>query len=132
MIHSSRLLSRTDLRAVCVNRSLIYVCRNFTRATCVHFINAARLVKEVIAVFFASENNEGVKREMTVLLLEILCKTPSIAPELPMPQDERLFCAINELLLCHRREAPLSDMASMSERTFSRRFLHDTGFSFRT
>lgn len=102
MIHSSRLLSRTDLRADCVNRSLISVCINFTRATCVHFINAARLVKEVIAGFFASENNERVKREMTVLLLEILCEAFFMAPETPMPQNARLFGAINELLLCHR------------------------------
>lgn len=135
MIHSYRLLSRTDLRAVYVSRSLISECINFTRENCVHVINAAPLVKELIAGLFASENNERVKRKMTVLLLEILCEAPSVAPELPMPQDERLFCAVNELLLCHRWEASLSDMAdiaSMSERTFSRRFLHDTGFSFRT
>jgi len=135
MIHSYRLLSRTDLRAVYVSPCLISECTGFTRDSCVHVINAAPLVKELIACLFASENNERVKRKMTVLLLEILCEAPSDVPELPMPQDERLFRAANELMLRHRWEASLSDMAdmaSMSERTFSRLFLRDTGFSFRT
>jgi AraC-like DNA-binding protein len=52
-----------------------------------------------------------------------------------MPHDERLACAARELLVNHRWEASLSDLAyiaTMSERTFSRLFIKDTGFSFRT
>ncbi len=51
-----------------------------------------------------------------------------------MPRDERLFRAARELMLSHRWEATLIDMAdiaNMSERTFPRHFLRDTGFSFR-
>lgn len=45
--------------------------------------------------------------------------------ELPMPRDERLFRAARELMLSHRWEATLIDMAdiaNMSERTFPRHF----------
>jgi AraC-like DNA-binding protein len=51
-----------------------------------------------------------------------------------MPHDERLFCAARELLVNNRWEASMSDLASvaaMSERTFSRMYIKDTGFSFR-
>lgn len=52
-----------------------------------------------------------------------------------MPHDERLFRAARELLVNQRWEASLSELAfiaAMSERTFSRLFIKDTGFSYRT
>lgn len=72
---------------------------------------------------------------MALLILEILSEATPLATELPVPNDERLFCATRELLVSHRWEASLSDLAfiaNMSERTFSRLFIKDTGFSFRT
>lgn len=135
MEHSYRLLSHTELRAVYVSRSLISACRDFTRHAQVHVITATSLVKELIAGLFSKEYEGPIKRKMALLLLDILSESPSAAAELPLPQDERLFRATRELMLSHRWEASLTDMAyvaNMSERSFSRLFLRDTGFSFRT
>ncbi|HHU6688956.1 TPA: AraC family transcriptional regulator [Klebsiella pneumoniae] len=60
---------------------------------------------------------------------------PPLTMALPMPNDERLFSAARSLLVNQRWEASLSELAfmsAMSERTFSRLFMKDTGFSFRT
>ncbi|WP_420371603.1 helix-turn-helix transcriptional regulator, partial [Klebsiella pneumoniae] len=70
-----------------------------------------------------------------MLLLEILSEAPPLTMALPMPNDERLFSAARSLLVNQRWEASLSELAfmsAMSERTFSRLFMKDTGFSFRT
>ena len=135
MIHSYHILSDTELRAVYVSSSLIAECTNFSSHSQVHTIDATPLVKELIAGLFQGKYNGPIKRKIALLLLEILSETPSVAAELPMPHDERLFRAARELMLSHRWEASLIDMAdiaSMSERSFSRRFVRDTGFSFRT
>lgn len=135
MIHSYRLLSRTELRAVYVSCSLLSECEEFTHSNRVHIINASPLVKERIAGLFSAEYNVSTERKIALLLMEILCEAPSAATELPMPMDERLFRAIRELMLNQRWGTSLTDVAdiaNMSERTFSRLFLRDTGFSFRT
>ena len=135
MIHSYRLLSRTELRAVYVSSSLISECAGFTHSNRVHIINTSPLVKELIAGLFSAEYNASIERKMALLLMEILYEAPSAATELPMPVDKRLFRAVRDLMLSHRWEASLhdvADIATMSERSFSRLFLRDTGFSFRT
>lgn len=135
MIHSYHILSDTELRAVYVSSSLIAECTNFSSHSQVHTIDATPLVKELIAGLFQGKYNDPTKRKIALLLLEILSETPSVAAELPMPDDERLFRAARELMLSHRWEASLNDMAdiaNMSERSFSRQFVRDTGFSFRT
>ncbi len=134
MIHAYSILSSTELRAVYVSSSLIAECANFARNSLVHTINATPLVKELIAGLFTGEYNGPTKRKMARLLLDILSEAPSVAAELPMPRDERLYRAARELMISHRWEASLMDMAdiaNMSVRTFSRHFLRDTGFSFR-
>ena len=134
-IHSYTLLSRTDLRAVYFSSSLIAECANFTKRHQVHMISATALVKELIAGLFSEEYNGSSQRKMALLLLDILSEAPPISAELPMPHDERLFNATQELLINHRWETSLSELAyiaTMSERTFSRLFIKDTGFSFRT
>lgn len=134
-IHSYHLLSQTDLQSVYFSSSLIAECTNFTKSHDVHVITATPLVKELIQGIFSQEYNGSSQRKMALLLLEILSEAAPLATELPMPRDERLFCATQELLVSHRWEAVMSDLAyiaNMSERTFSRLFIKDTGFSFRT
>ncbi|WP_421355917.1 AraC family transcriptional regulator [Pseudocitrobacter faecalis] len=134
-IHSYHLLSQTDLQSVYFSSSLIAECTNFTKSHDVHVITATPLVKELIQGIFSQEYNGSSQRKMALLLLEILSEAAPLATELPMPRDERLFCATQELLVNHRWEAAMSDLAyiaNMSERTFSRLFIKDTGFSFRT
>lgn len=135
MIHSYRLMSQTELRAVYISSSLISECVNFTHSSRIHIINATPFMKEVVTGLFAEEYNASIKRKMALLLMEIFCEAPSATAELPVPRDERLFRAVRELMLSHRWETSLADVAAaanMSERTFSRQFLRDTGFSFRT
>ena len=134
-IHSYHLLSQTDLQSVYFSSSLIAECSNFTKSHDVHVITATPLVKELIQALFSQEYNGSSQRKMALLLLEILSEAAPLAAELPMPRDERLYCATQELLVSHRWEATMSDLAyiaNMSERTFSRLFIKDTGFSFRT
>lgn len=135
MIHSYRLLSRTELRAVYISSTLITECTSFTRNNRTHVISAVPLAKELITGLFMDDYSATTKRRMALLLLEIISEAPSVSTELPMPRDERLLRAVRKLMLSHRWEASLygmADVANMSERTFSRMFLRDTGFSFRT
>lgn len=134
-IHSYNLLSQTDLRAVYFSNSLIAECTSFTKNNHVHVIGATALVKELIAGLFSEVYSRPNQRKMALLLLDILNEASPLSAELPVPNDERLFSAIRELLVSHRWETSLTDLAfiaSMSERTFSRLFIKDTGFSFRT
>ncbi len=134
-IHSYNLLSHTNLRAVYFSSSLIAECTNFTKSDQVHVITATPLVKELITGLFSENYNRPSQRKMALLLLEILSETQPLTTALPMPNDERLFSAVMELLANQRWEASMSDLAfiaAMSERTFSRLFIKDTGFSFRT
>lgn len=134
-IHSYNLLSQTDLRAIYFSSSLIAECANFTKSSQVHVITATALVKELIAGLFSEDYNKLSQRKMALLLLEILSEAPPLAAELPMPHDERLFNAVRELLINQRWDTSLSELAfiaAVSERTFSRLFVKDTGFSYRT
>lgn len=133
--HSYSLLSHTELRTLYFSSSLIKACTSFTKSNDVHVITATALVKELIAGLFSVEYRDGSQRTMALLLMEILSEANHLATELPMPQDARLSRAAAELLINHRWESSMSDLAdiaAMSERTFSRLFLQDTGFSFRT
>lgn len=134
-IHSYNLLSQTDLRAIYFSSSLIAECTNFTKSSQVHVITATALVKELIAGLFSEDYNKPSQRKIALLLLEILSEAPPLAAELPMPHDERLFNAVRELLINQRWDISLSELAfiaAVSERTFSRLFVKDTGFSYRT
>ena len=133
--HSYRLLSHTELRAVYLSGSLISECSHFSENNRVNVIDVVPLVKELITGLFINDCHTLTKRKMALLLLEIIGEAPSVPAELPIPQDDRLLRAAGELMLSHRWETTLSDMAdiaNMSERSFSRLFLRDTGFSFRT
>ena len=134
-IHSYHLLSQTDLRAIYFSSSLIAECTSFTKSQQVHVITATPLVKELIAGLFSEDYARPSQRKIALLLLEILSEAPPLTMALPMPNDERLFSAARSLLVNQRWEASLSELAfmsAMSERTFSRLFMKDTGFSFRT
>lgn len=135
MTHSYRLMSHTEFRAVYVSSTLIAECTHFARKNQVHVINAVPLVKALIAGLFEEAYNDLTKRKMVRLLLDIISEARPEATELPMPRDERLCRAVNALMRSPRWDASLTDMAdvaNMSERSFSRLFLRDTGFSFRT
>ena len=120
-IHSYHLLSQTDLRAIYFSSSLIAESTSFTKSPQVHV--------------FSEDYARPSQRKIALLLLEILSEAPPLTMALPMPNDERLFSAARSLLVNQRWEASLSELAfmsAMSERTFSRLFMKDTGFSFRT
>ncbi len=98
------------------------------------WITATPLVKELIAGLFSEDYARPSQRKIALLLLKF-SEAPPLTMALPMPNDERLFSAARSLLVNQRWEASLSELAfmsAMSERTFSRLFMKDTGFSFRT
>ncbi|MCA6998298.1 AraC family transcriptional regulator [Dickeya solani] len=132
--HSYSLLSHTELRTMYFSRSLIDACSRFTKSDAVHVITATALVKELIAGLFSADYKAASQRTMALLLMEILSEAEHRVTELPMPQDERLSRVAADLLVNQRWATPVSDLAdlaTMSERTFSRLFIRDTGFSFR-
>ena len=95
---------------------------------------ATALFKELIAGLFSAEYRPTSQRSMAVLLLDILSETQQISAELPMPVDERLHrvaCDIIANNLWDLSLERLAERAAMFERTFSRAFIKDTGFSFR-
>jgi len=133
--HSYRLLSPTELRAVYISSTLMTECTNITGKSRAHMINAGPLVKELISALFRDDYCATTKKRMALLLMDVISEVPSVSAELPMPRDERLFRAAGQRMLSHRWKASLTDMAdaaNVSERSFSRLFLQDTGFSFRT
>lgn len=101
-IHSYNLLSHTDLRALFFSCSLIAEFTNFTKSEPVHVITALPLVKELITGLFSENDNRPSQRNMALLLLEILSETQPLTAVLPMPNDERLFSTVRELLVNQR------------------------------
>ena len=132
--HTYSVLSTTELRAVWFSPELISQCEPFKRKEEVHVIMATALFKELIAGLFSAEYRPTSQRSVAVLLLDILSETQQISAELPMPVDERLHrvaCDIIANNLWDLSLERLAERAAMSERTFSRAFIKDTGFSFR-
>ena len=89
---------------------------------------------ELRAVWFSPAHRPASQRSMAVLLLDILSETQQISVELPMPVDERLHRVACDLIANNLWDLSLerlAERAAMSERTFSRAFINDTGFSFR-
>ncbi|QLR43927.1 helix-turn-helix transcriptional regulator [Enterobacter sp. RHBSTW-00994] len=132
--HTYSVLSETALRAIWFSPSLIALCEPFTRKEEVHVIMATPLFKELIGGLFSAGYSQASQRTMAVLLLEILSETQHISAELPMPVDERLQRTAREIIANNLWDMPmeiLAERAAMSERTFSRLFIKDTGFSFR-
>lgn len=132
--HTYSVLSATELRAVWFSPALISQCEPFKRKDEVHVIMATALFKELIAGLFSAEYRPASQRSMAVLLLDILSETQQISVELPMPVDERLHRVACDLIANNLWDLSLerlAERAAMSERTFSRAFINDTGFSFR-
>lgn len=132
--HTYSVLSATELRAVWFSPTLIARCEPFMRRDEVHVIMATPLFKELIAGLFSAEYRPTSQRSMAVLLLEILSETQHISAELPMPVDERLHRVACDIIAGDLWTVPmeqLAERAAMSERTFTRLFIKDTGFSFR-
>ena len=133
--HTYSVLSETELRAVWFSPALIARCATFSRRDEVHVIMATPLLKELIAGLFSADYRQGSQRTMAVLLLEILSETQPIPAELPMPADARLYRVAHEIIAKNLWDSPMQIMAekaAMSERSFSRLFMKDTGFSFRS
>lgn len=124
-------ISGRSISAVALSQNV----RALPRVSRYTWITATPLVKELIAGLFSEDYARPSQRKIALLLLEILSEAPPLTMALPMPNDERLFSAARSLLVNQRWEASLSELAfmsAMSERTFSRLFMKDTGFSFRT
>lgn len=134
-VHAFNLLSQTDLRTV-------YFSRDFIRAACdgrvlehIHVIEVTPFVRQIIGQLFENRFNQETQKLMAQVLLRILNETEALPVDLPMPRDEKLHRIALDILINNDWDASLSQLAAraaMSERTFTRFFTADTGYSFRT
>jgi AraC-like DNA-binding protein/quercetin dioxygenase-like cupin family protein len=132
--HAIRMLSRTEMRTIYVQPSLIKQCKGFIRQDEVHAIVASPLVKELVLCLFDERHGRDTHQLMARLLLHTLCEAESLATELPMPTDERLRRAVTTLIATNNWNLPMQELASvaaMSERSFTRHFSAEVGLSFR-
>lgn len=133
-VHTFSMFSQTELRTVYFSPDLSRRCEDFTLRDSVHVVGVNAIFQQLIAALFSAEHNEASQMLMAQLLLQILSEAKALPSELPMPRDERLHLAVQALLRQNNWEASLSQLAAiaaMSERTFSRQFTRDTGFSLR-
>lgn len=133
-VHSLRMLSATEMRTVYFTTSFIAQCEEFETRHRVHAIEATPLMKELIGGLFNSGHQTRTHRLMALLLLQGLSESGPLTTELPMPADPRLRRAVNEILSTNNWDIPLgvlAALATMSERTFTRRFSEDTGMPLR-
>ncbi|MDB5929017.1 MAG: AraC family transcriptional regulator [Polaromonas sp.] len=132
--HAIRMLSRTEMRTVYFQPSLILQAKEFTQQGRVHAIAASPLVKELVLGLFDNRHSHCTAGLMARLLLQTLCEARTLATELPMPADEKLRGAVMRLLEANDWNSSLHALAAsaaMSERSFTRHFTLDTGLSFR-
>lgn len=133
-LHALKFLSDTDLRTVYFSVSLIGQCPIFIRANDVHVVETTNIVKELVSKIFDSARKETAELS-ALLLLHVLSETETLPTDVPMPVNERLKYIAKEILDNNAWELPVStlaQMATMSERTLSRKFQEDTGMSLRS
>lgn len=132
--HAIQLVSATEMRTVYCRPALIAQCESFARHGEVHAVAASPLIRELVLGLFDGGYDEATRRLMVCLLLRTLQQTPSLPTWLPMPTGEGLRRALAPLLEAGHWQLPLHHLASlatMSERSFSRRFTAEVGLSFR-
>ena len=132
--HSYQILSQTHLRSVYFSRQFIEQCDAFVHRESVHVITMTPLLKILIASLFDQHYSKQNQQKMAALLLNLFHEAQPLAAELPMPEMKRLSLAIRPLIFGQRWNLPMSDLAdiaSLSERSFTRLFKADTGISFR-
>lgn len=132
--HEVHILSNTEMRTVYCQPELITQCGTFVRQTEVHAVAASPLIRELVLGLFDEQFDHATRHLMVFLLLQTLRQTPSLPTHLPMPASEGLRCALTLLLETNDWQLSMGQLASvatMSERTFSRRFSAEVGLSFR-
>jgi AraC-like DNA-binding protein len=132
--HAIHMISTTEMRTVYCQPELIAQCESFVRRDEVHAVAASPLIKELVLGLFDGSFDHATRHLMVSLLLQALQQTPSLPTYLPMPASEGLQSAVALLLRTNNWQLPLHYLASaatMSERSFTRRFTAEVGLSFR-
>lgn len=132
--HAIQLLSDTEMRTVYCQPTLIDQCESFARRDEVHAVVASPLIRELVLGLFEERFSHPTRALMVSLLLHTLQQTPSLSTHLPMPASEGLQRVARLLLQTHHWQLPLhhlAGVATMSERSFTRRFTAEVGLSFR-
>ena len=132
--HAIQMASATEMRTVYCRPELLAQCGSFARHGEVHAVAASPLIKELVLGLFDGSFDPATHHLMVSLLLRTLQQTPGLPTWLPMPADEGLRRAVDLVLKTGHWQLPLHHLASaatMSERSFSRRFTAEVGLSFR-
>lgn len=132
--HAIQVASATEMRTVYCRPELLAQCESFVRHGEVHAVAASPLIRELVLGLFDGGFDPATRHLMVSLLLRTLQQTPSLPTWLPMPAGEGLRRAVGLMLETGHWQLPLHHLASaatMSERSFSRRFTAEVGLSFR-
>lgn len=133
--HAIEMLSTTELRTVYCEPALVAQDGAFTRHAEVHVVVASPLIRQLVLGLFEPHYDPTTRHLMVSLLLRALQHAPSLPTDLPLPASPALRQALAPLLQDHQWQLPLHALAaaaSMSERSFTRRFTAEAGMSFRT
>lgn len=132
--HAIDMLSDTSLRTVYIAPALINRCGGFEGRRAVHAVVASPLVKALVLGLFDTHRSAEMQGLSARLLLHALGEAACLPTRLAMPEDSRLRAGLEAVLRGQRWDLSMSGIAgaaSMSERSFTRRFTQEVGISFR-
>jgi AraC-like DNA-binding protein/mannose-6-phosphate isomerase-like protein (cupin superfamily) len=132
--HAIYFVSKTELRTVYCQSTLMAQVTAFKRQNEVHAIMVSNLMRELILGLFDDQFDRTTEHAMVCLMLQTLQHTTSLETHLPMPTSEVLRQLMMQILQTHNWQLSMNEianMAAMSERTFSRHFSAEVGLSFR-
>lgn len=132
--HSISMLSTTELRTVYFAPAALVACGSFQRQAQLHAITVSRLMRELVLGLFSDSHDAHAHALMAGLLLHTLHQAPSLPTDLPMPRDAALHRAVTPWAEAPHQPLSLDDAAAtatLSPRTFTRRFTEEVGLSFR-
>jgi len=134
-LHAFALLSHTELRTVYFSPSFVGDTDGAKNLKQIHVIDMTPFARHLITSLFEGTFNHSTQKLMAQLLLRMVNETEALPVSLVMPRDEGLNSVARNILVNNRWDITLTEFAAlvaMSERTFTRFFVADTGYSFRT
>lgn len=91
------------------------------------------VIAEIVSYLDTADVPSSLRTRMESIAIELLANNADIAVSLPMPRDERLLRVTRAVCAAPGEDRPVADwsaVASMSLRSFTRRFRLETGMSF--
>ena len=127
--HSLTFITETRLR------TLYFPAESSKRVSgSIRAMEVSDLLRDLIAELFRNTYPPSVQKQMSRLVLSLLHGTAPTADPLPLPTDPMLRSAAEGILRESRWAVPLEtlcDEVHLTPKTFERKFLKDTGMTFK-